>query len=270
MEAAVADSPALGPLRAGQRRRGLAEEHGTRIAIIEMGRILEDATAIHSIRSQGEAQRKAYTEDAQREAERLRQFRDELIQQQTLLAPAALEERQRAFNAEVAAADQRAKAQNQILQRAVAEGEVRFREILSTVVAELADRRSIEIVLPVHLALFAIPEFNLTDPVIERLNEDFPRDCADVRRELMPDPRFYAVTGPFTLAEIAEAVGALLTDGADPARTLSDVAPLGQAGPEHLSFLDNRKYVEAFAACRAAPASHRRRWSTAHRRTSRY
>ena len=75
----------------------------------------------------------------------------------------------------------------------------------------------------------------------------------------MPDPRFYAVTGPFTLAEIAEAVGALLTDGADPARTLSDVAPLGQAGPEHLSFLDNRKYVEAFAACRAgaciAPAA---------------
>ena len=151
-----------------------ADEHGTRIAIIEMGRILESATAIHSIRSQGEAQRKAYTEDAQREAERLRQFRDELIQQQTLLAPAALEDRQRAFNAEVAAADQRAKAQNQILQRAVAEGEVRFREVLSIVVAELAERRSIEIVLPVHLALFAIPEFNLTDPVIERLNEDFP------------------------------------------------------------------------------------------------
>ena len=67
----------------------------------------------------------------------------------------------------------------------------------------------------------------------------------------MPDPRFFTVTGPFTLAEIAEAVGALLADGADPARTVSDVAPLGQAGPEHLSFLDNRKYVDAFAACRA-------------------
>ena len=75
----------------------------------------------------------------------------------------------------------------------------------------------------------------------------------------MPDPRFFAVAGPFTLAEIAEAVGALVTAGADPERTLSDVAPLGQAGPEHLSFLDNRKYVEAFANCRAgaciAPAA---------------
>ena len=67
----------------------------------------------------------------------------------------------------------------------------------------------------------------------------------------MPDPRFFAVAGPFALAEIAEAVGGSLTAGADPAKTLSDVAPLGQAGPEHLSFLDNRKYVEAFAICRA-------------------
>ena len=62
----------------------------------------------------------------------------------------------------------------------------------------------------------------------------------------MADPRFFDVTGPFTLAEIADAVGAHLTDGADPALTLRDVAPLGQAEPEHLSFLDNRKYVDAF------------------------
>ena len=151
-----------------------AEEHGTRIAIIEMGRILEEATAIHSIRSQGEAQRRAYAEDTQRESEQLRIFRDELIQQQTLLAPAALEERQRAFNAEVAAADQRAKARNEILQRAVAQGEVRFREVLGIVVAELAEGQGIKIVLPVHAALFAIPEVNLTEPVIERLNEAFP------------------------------------------------------------------------------------------------
>ena len=151
-----------------------AEEHGTRIAIIEMGRILQEATAIHSIRSQGEAQRRAYAEEAQREAERLRGIRDELIQQQTLLAPAAFEERQRVFNAEVATADQRAKAQSQMLQRAVAEGEVGFRESLGTVVAELAEARGIEIVLPVHASLFSVAEFNLTDLVIERLNEAFP------------------------------------------------------------------------------------------------
>ena len=50
----------------------------------------------------------------------------------------------------------------------------RFREALGNVVAELAENRGIEIVLPVHASLFAVAEFNLTDLVIERLNEAFP------------------------------------------------------------------------------------------------
>ena len=162
------------PCALGSTAEAWAEEHGTRIAIIEMGRILQEATAIQSIRSQGEAQRKAYADASQREAERLRVIRDEILQQQTLLAPSALEELQNDFNAEVTAADQRAKAQNQFLQRAVAQGEVRFREALSVVVAEVAEKRGIEVVLPVHASLFAVPEFNLTDPVIERLNEAYP------------------------------------------------------------------------------------------------
>ncbi len=75
----------------------------------------------------------------------------------------------------------------------------------------------------------------------------------------MPDPRFFTAAGPFTLVEIADAAGARLAAGADPAMRLSDVAPLGKAEPQHLSFLDNRKYVDAFAVCRAgaciAPAA---------------
>ena len=35
----------------------------------------------------------------------------------------------------------------------------------------------------------------------------------------MPDPRFFAVAGPFTLAEIAQVAGAQLTAGADPGKT---------------------------------------------------
>lgn len=158
----------------GGNTNAWADEHGTRVAVIEMARVLGEASAIHSIRNQGEAQRKSYAAEAQREAERLRAARDELEQQSTLLAPAVLEERQRAFNAEVAAADQRAQAHGQILQRAVTEGEIRFREILGIVVEEVATERGIELVLPVHESIFAVAEFNLTGLVVERLNEAYP------------------------------------------------------------------------------------------------
>ncbi|WP_207478810.1 UDP-3-O-(3-hydroxymyristoyl)glucosamine N-acyltransferase [Arenibaculum pallidiluteum] len=64
----------------------------------------------------------------------------------------------------------------------------------------------------------------------------------------MPDPRFFKASGPFTLGQLAGIAGAAVAPGSDPERLLRDVAPLDAAGPEDLSFLDNKKYVEAFAA----------------------
>jgi UDP-3-O-[3-hydroxymyristoyl] glucosamine N-acyltransferase len=67
----------------------------------------------------------------------------------------------------------------------------------------------------------------------------------------MADPRFFAVAGPFTVAEIAARTGAALAGAAAPARLLRDVAPLADAGADQLAFLDNRKYLGAFRASEA-------------------
>lgn len=63
----------------------------------------------------------------------------------------------------------------------------------------------------------------------------------------MADPRFFTNRGPFTLGEIAARVDARIAAG-DASVSISDVGPLDQAGPTHLSFLDNSKYVPAFEA----------------------
>jgi UDP-3-O-[3-hydroxymyristoyl] glucosamine N-acyltransferase len=67
----------------------------------------------------------------------------------------------------------------------------------------------------------------------------------------MPDPRFFRSAGPFPLGRLAEIAGATLAPGVDPQRPIASVAPLDTAGPDDISFLDNRKYVDAFAASRA-------------------
>ncbi|RJO63904.1 MAG: UDP-3-O-(3-hydroxymyristoyl)glucosamine N-acyltransferase [Myxococcales bacterium] len=66
----------------------------------------------------------------------------------------------------------------------------------------------------------------------------------------MADPRFFAAAGPFTLRELATIAGAEIANG-DEARRFVDVAPLGAAGPEDVSFLDNRRYLDAFRQSRA-------------------
>jgi UDP-3-O-[3-hydroxymyristoyl] glucosamine N-acyltransferase len=70
----------------------------------------------------------------------------------------------------------------------------------------------------------------------------------------MADPRFFTLAGPFTVAEIAARTGAAIGGAAEARRVLKDVAPLDTAGPDHLTFLDNSKYLGQLQATRAAAA----------------
>lgn len=74
----------------------------------------------------------------------------------------------------------------------------------------------------------------------------------------MADPRFFKPDGPFRLGELANLADATLAGSADPDANFVDVAPLETAGKSHVSFLDNQRYIEAFAksgagACLVAP-----------------
>ncbi len=74
----------------------------------------------------------------------------------------------------------------------------------------------------------------------------------------MADPQFFNNHGPFTLSELAATAQGELSEGADVAMVLRDVAPLSLAGPDQVSFLDNRKYIAEFeksgaGACIVAP-----------------
>jgi UDP-3-O-[3-hydroxymyristoyl] glucosamine N-acyltransferase len=56
------------------------------------------------------------------------------------------------------------------------------------------------------------------------------------------------------LAEVASWCGATLAADADPSRMILDVAALDQAGPGHLTFLDNPRYLDALKRTQAAAA----------------
>src|SRR3984957_16306544 len=70
----------------------------------------------------------------------------------------------------------------------------------------------------------------------------------------MADPRFFTVAAPLTIAELAARTGAAIAGAGEAERRITDVAPLDAAGPEHVTFLDNRKYLDAFRGTRAGAA----------------
>jgi UDP-3-O-[3-hydroxymyristoyl] glucosamine N-acyltransferase len=67
----------------------------------------------------------------------------------------------------------------------------------------------------------------------------------------MPDRRFYSVSGPFSLTELARIAEAELRPPDGGQRIMRDVAPLDSATPDEVSFLDNPRYVESFRRSRA-------------------
>ena len=67
----------------------------------------------------------------------------------------------------------------------------------------------------------------------------------------MADRRFFDPSGPFRLADLATMVVARLHNSSDGARLIFDVMPLEQAGPTHLSFMENRRYSDVLAESKA-------------------
>jgi UDP-3-O-[3-hydroxymyristoyl] glucosamine N-acyltransferase len=70
----------------------------------------------------------------------------------------------------------------------------------------------------------------------------------------MADPRFFQRAGPYSLGALAVLSGARLARATDGNRLIEDVAPLETAGPAEVTFLDNRKYTDAFMKSRAGAA----------------
>ncbi len=68
----------------------------------------------------------------------------------------------------------------------------------------------------------------------------------------MADQRFFKVAGPFTLGYLAELTGSILSNTDHANVSVSDVAPLDTAEAHHVSFLDNKKYLESFKESKAA------------------
>ncbi len=70
---------------------------------------------------------------------------------------------------------------------------------------------------------------------------------------------FYDRAGPFSIDVIARHLDAEFAAGTFSDLPLEDVRPLADAGPQHLSFIDNKKYIAALGetragACLVAPA----------------
>jgi UDP-3-O-[3-hydroxymyristoyl] glucosamine N-acyltransferase len=74
---------------------------------------------------------------------------------------------------------------------------------------------------------------------------------AQIATEGMAQPTFFREPRSSTLAELAASTGAVLVDPSRADQAVRGLASLDEAGPMHLAFFDNLKYVDQLAATKA-------------------
>lgn len=150
------------------------------IAVVDYQKILREAQAARSIREQVEARRRAYQEEIAEEEQRLHEADRELSRQRSVLSPEAFAERRREFEEEVGEVQRRVQERRSRLDEASTVALNEVRDAMIDVVAELAEDRGANVVLPSSTVLVFEQELDLTDEALERLDERLP----DVR---LPD-----------------------------------------------------------------------------------
>ena len=213
------------------------------------------------------------------------------------MTPDQVRTKERELQERITNAQQSFRDRNRIIQETAQYSLSQIERTLIGVIRQVAESRGMNLVLHRAQVALNINEFDITDQVTQQMNKVMPSinippdgvsplaqasaqarhgGAADaglgagdhtarpggnrgVTAAGAGDARFFHRTGPHTLAAVAQAAG--LVSLADD-RLLHGVAPLQLAGPEHVSFLDNRQYAPCWTRRGPAPCSCTPTWPT--------
>jgi Skp family chaperone for outer membrane proteins len=143
-------------------------------AVIDYHRILRDAKAARSIREQVETRRRLYQDEIAKEEQRLHERDRELAAQRSELSAEAFAENREVFERDVAAVQRMAQERRRQLDQLAAAAGNEVRSAMIEVVAELAEARGFNLVLPSSGLLLFSPELDLTADAMAQLDAKLP------------------------------------------------------------------------------------------------
>jgi Skp family chaperone for outer membrane proteins len=143
-------------------------------AVIDYQRVMREARAAESIRTQIEARRVLYQSEIAEEEQRLVEADRELARQRSILEPEVFSERRKAFEEDVAEVQRMLQSRRQQLDDVAAMAMSEVREAVIRVVGELSEQRGFNLVLPSANVLLFSPQIDITDEVLEKLDVDLP------------------------------------------------------------------------------------------------
>ena len=156
---------------------------GTRIAYVDVQKVVRDSKAGKDLTKQIKAYSDKAAKKVRPEQTRLEREQQRIAQQRNTLSAAALADKERGFREKVVRFQQRVKNENERLQAGAQESLVEIEEVLEQIYKEVVGKNKIDLLVNAGMVLDADERVDLTDQVIEILDERLPKVNLTVPKE---------------------------------------------------------------------------------------
>ena len=144
------------------------------IAVVDVQGALRSSDAAKEIQSKINERRQAYQRQVSEEEKALRAAEQDLQQQRSVLAPEVYQQRLRAFRDRVTDVQKSVQSRRRALDQAFTNAMNKVRDVLVSVIAEIADERGAQVVLFKDHIVIAEKSLDFSDEALRRLNKRLP------------------------------------------------------------------------------------------------
>lgn len=151
-----------------------AADVSTSIAVVDVQGVLRDSDAAKEVQAKINERRQAYQRQVTEEEKALRTSEQELQQQRAILAPDVYQQELRAFRDRVTEVQKSVQERRRALDQAFTTAMNQVRNVLVSVIAEIADERGAKVVLFKDHIVIAEKSLDISDEALRRVNERLP------------------------------------------------------------------------------------------------
>jgi Skp family chaperone for outer membrane proteins len=145
------------------------------LAIVDVQKVLSEASASTQARAAIEARRQGYERDLEAHKQQLQSGQEQLQKQRAVLSPDALEQRRRDLEQRYNDVRRQTEERRAVLQEATQTAMNQLRQEMGTAIAEVMKANGIELTLPRSAVLVFDDKLDITGDVLATLNKRFPK-----------------------------------------------------------------------------------------------
>jgi Skp family chaperone for outer membrane proteins len=144
------------------------------VLVVDFQALLQNSKASKLVRQQMEAKRAEYQKDLSHQQDALRQEGDAVQRQQATMTPEQINAKRKELQVKVNAFDRDLEAKRQALERSNADALQKIQEVMVKIITDIAKDRKANVVLQRSELVLYDPGFDITDEVLQRLDEQLP------------------------------------------------------------------------------------------------